>query len=275
MDRKTEKKKNTATRIGLASAAVLFLLGAVLCGYKVVDAKRQGMESEEAFEELAGFYTEIKTETAAEKTAAADKQDAEVLPVSPIKVNFEDLSGQAARGKVAAWLYCEDTVISYPVAHCDDNVYYLEHSLDGRDNAYGVVFIDCRCEEDFSSPNTILYAHHMQDGQMFHCLKNWRNIAGFYDDHPVMYINTPEQNYELVIYSTFVADAESMALKTDFANDEEFREYLDYTVTNNVMKTDLELPTPTTEDHVVTLCTCSYEWGNAKTIVCGILRSAL
>ena len=258
------------TAVLLISIAILFGATAIFCGFRAYDAQRQGQESEDAYEELSESYVTVKQgEISVENGTGAPEPE----PIySPIEVNFDDLLGRAARGDVVGWLFCEDTVINYPVAQCDDNVYYLEHSLDGWDNAYGVLFLDCRCNSDFSSRNNIIYGHHMQDGQMFNCLKKWRNISGFYEDHPVMYLNTPYGNYRMDIFSTFVSDTNSVALTTGFENDDDFQVFLDFITENNLLETDI---IPTADDRILTLCTCSYEWNDARTYVCGILKEIL
>lgn len=264
MNEKANKKMSIRTQKSLIIIFILiFGFAAIFCGFKYFSAQSQYKKSLENYEALAKEYVAPRKISV---VAGAENLDQAI--VSPIEVDFDELTAQAARGEVAAWLYSEGTVINYPVMHCDDNEFYLNHQLDGAYNACGTLFIDCKCAADFSSPNTIIYGHHMADGQMFNSLKKYRGVDGYYEEHPCMYINTPEGNYELLIYSTFVSDTQSMAFKTSFANDDELQGFIDYTIKESLLKADVDV---TTEDHVVTLVTCSYETNNSRTIVCGKL----
>lgn len=264
MNEKTNGKMTVKTqKILIIVGMLIFGLAAIFCGFKYFSAQSQYKKSLENYEALAKEYVVQK-----DISVVAGAEEGEATIVSPIEVNFDELTAQAARGEVAAWLYSEGTVINYPVAHCDDNEFYLNHQLDGSYNACGTLFIDCKCAPDFSSPNTIIYGHHMADGQMFNSLKHYRGVDGYYEEHPYMYLNTPNGNYELLIYSTFVSDTQSMAFKTAFANDDELQEFIDFTKKESLLETDVEV---TTEDHIVTLVTCSYETNNSRTIVCGKL----
>ncbi len=266
------KKKSVKSKLVkpvIAASCVIFAASAVYCGAKYFSARREYRESAEAYAALTAEYVapvptpepvEISVENGAEKTEKQKK--------SPIDVDFSNLCGQPVRGDVVGWLYCEDTVINYPVVHCDDNEFYVERLMDGTSSAYGTLISDCRCAADFTSPNTIVYGHHMQDGSMFNCLKNWRNIDGFLADHPSIYLNTPNGNYEMQIFSTFVTDTQSMAYKAEFSNEEEIQEYIDFLIEKSLIKTDVDV---TPDDHILTLSTCSYEFNNARTVLCGVL----
>ena len=48
----------------------------------------------------------------------------------------------------------------------------------------------------------------------------------FFDQHPVMYLNTPTQNYRVDIFSCFTTDPESFVYRTAFASDEDYAAFL-------------------------------------------------
>ena len=58
--------------------------------------------------------------------------------------------------------------------------------------------------EDFSDNNTIIYGHNMRDGSMFSTLVEYKAQA-YYDEHPEMYLVTPEGGYVVEVFSAFVA----------------------------------------------------------------------
>lgn len=254
-------------------AIALLAIGVVaagVCGYNYFKIKADYKESQEAYEAMTANYVksaDTEQVTVDISTDNGGKKE-KVVKVSPIEVDFDALLGKPVRGDVVGWLYCEDTVINYPVVHCDDNEFYVERLMNGASSAYGTLFSDCRCAADFSSTNTIIYGHHMQDGSMFNILKNWRNIDGFLEEHPVIYLNTPTGNFEMQIFSTFVTDTQSQAYKTEFANNDEIQEYIDWLMENSRIHPDIDV---TPEDHILTLSTCSYEFNNARTVLCGKL----
>lgn len=255
-----------AIRAILIVVVAVFAIAACFCGFKYYEAQQQYNKSMDAYRELSDNYVRPHDRAGINTTAGSSKSEEDC---SPITVDFEELGNQVFRGEISGWLYCPDTIINYPVVHCDDNAFYLEHQLNGDANSCGTLFVDCKNKGDFSDPNTIIYGHHMADGQMFNSLKLYRQEEGYYSAHPFMYLNTPERDYKLHIYSTFVSDTQSKAFQTEFNDDSQFQDFIDFTVSNSQIDTGVNV---TTDDRVVTLVTCSYEFNNARTIVCGILE---
>ena len=66
----------------------------------------------------------------------------------------------------------------------------------------GCLFIDYENAEDFSDNNTIIYGHNMRDGSMFSTLVEYKAQA-YYDEHPEMYLVTPEGGYVVEVFSAF------------------------------------------------------------------------
>ena len=114
---------------------------------------------------------------------------------------------------VKAWLELPGTVIQYPVGPGRDNSYYLKHLYDGTAKKVGCLFIDYENAEDFSDNNTIIYGHNMRDGSMFSTLVEYKAQA-YYDEHPEMYLVTPEGGYVVGCFSAFVASPEESGSET-------------------------------------------------------------
>ena len=250
----------------------IFTATFIFCAYKYCAARRYYDDSADAYVKISNEYVtakETETTDSSSDIGNDDTEDTVYDEESPIDVNFEELTAQCNRGEVVAWLYSEGTVIDYPVVRCEDNSFYLEHLLDGTYNPCGTLFVDCRNAGDFTDTNTIVYGHHMADGQMFNTLKYYRKDPDYYLEHPVMYLNTPDGNYKVLIYSTFISDTQSIAFKTSFENSDEINEFISYTCAQSLIDTDV---TVSSEDRFITLITCSYEFNNARTVVCGVLR---
>ncbi len=116
----------------------------------------------------------------------------------PKTVDFAAL--RAENPDVIGWIYCEGTVIDYPVLQGKDNDEYLHHDYTGDYNINGSIFVDADNRAGFVDSNTIIYGHHMNSGSMFASLEKWTDQE-YYEEHPVMWLLTPEQNYQIVLFS--------------------------------------------------------------------------
>ena len=121
-----------------------------------------------------------------------------VEPGPPIQVDFAGL--QAQNPHVVGWLYCEGTPIDYPVVQGADDEFYLTHDYARNFNINGALFVDSDNRRGFADSKTIVYGHHMNSGSMFASLVNWADQA-FYEEHPVMWLLTPDQDYRVELFS--------------------------------------------------------------------------
>lgn len=83
---------------------------------------------------------------------------------------------------VTAWIEIDGTQINYPVVQGEDNSRYVNTDAAGNYSLSGSIFLDYRSAADFSSPNSILYGHHMAKGTMFGELDRYRERS-FFDSH--------------------------------------------------------------------------------------------
>lgn len=184
---------------------------------------------------------------------------------APIAVDFEALRAEAP--DIAAWLYCPDTVVNYPVAQAEDNEYYLHRLTDGSRNAAGTLFLDYRCDGDFTGWNHIIYGHNMKNGSMFAVLSEYGSQA-YYDGHPAWYLLTPEQNYRVDILAGFETPARS-----EFYSFPQTREERDAMIQSALEQSDFIARTGVrAEDRLVIFSTCSYAYDSARYVVMGLLR---
>lgn len=185
--------------------------------------------------------------------------------VSPITVDFDALLNQST--DVVGWIYSADTPINYPIAQAEDNFYYLYRFIDGSHNPSGTLFMDCLCLSDFSGRNSVIYGHHMNDGSMFASIREYRKPE-YYPEHPVMYLNTPTQNYRIEVFAGYITDADSDTYTIGFTDDEAYLAYLEKMRSQSDFETDVELDA---DSRIVTLSTCSYEYYDARYVVQGKL----
>lgn len=119
----------------------------------------------------------------------------------------------------------------------------------------------------FSDSNVILYGHHMQDMSMFATLKYWMK-QDYYEEHPVMWLLTPEQNYRIEIFAAYETQADSETYTIFRGASPQFEEYLRTAAEKSSIRTDVELDP---EAHYVLLSTCAYSNELARTVVHGKL----
>lgn len=255
---------------------IIFLEIFLYAGYQLVSTLLEYKKAENFYDGTAGTYV---TDVTAGEDSAADavhrmepedgslpiyvKEDGE--EAAPISVNFESLLQE--NSDVVGWLYSEDTVINYPVVQGSDNSYYLHRMLDGSYSSSGCIFMDYQCASDFSYDNSILYGHNMKNGSMFQSLLEYGNQE-YYDEHPVMYLLTPEQNYAVKLVAGFVTDSTSWVYTIQFGSEESKMEYLEKAIASSTFTSSV---TPTAEDRLLTLSTCSYDYDEARYVVIGVL----
>lgn len=238
---------------------ILILLIAVFCvsGYMLYDYYHQYAVGDDFYSKIADEATSAQT---AQAGSAKDSKSAKGEGAD-ISIDFDDLL--SVNDKTVGWLYSESTVINYPVVYPRDNSYYLTHLLDGTRNKNGTLFIDSRNAEPFTDANTIIYGHHMKSGKMFASLVNYGKQS-YYDEHPYMYYLSPSGNYRLEIISSFVTESTSFAYQRTFESEEDHAAFLEKIKKKSDIKSKYEV---TTNDKLVVLSTCTYEFADARYVV--------
>jgi sortase B len=185
-----------------------------------------------------------------------------------LQVDFDYLKNE--NEDIKAWLYSPDTSINYPIAQSEDNDYYLHRLTDKTYNLAGTLFIDYRNNPDFSDFVTIVYGHNMKNGTMFGTLDNYKNQE-YYNEHPLMYLATPNQSYTLELIAGYVTDADSDAYIIPQTSDER-DEFLKDVIKRSTFDSGISIDDVARDDRLVMLSTCSYEYENARFVAVGIIR---
>lgn len=218
-------------------------------------------------EEVPATRPELSSfEAEASPAASVSEEVSEAEEAFPgPEIDFPALS--SVNRDIVAWLYCPDTAINYPVVQSGDNEYYLTHLVDGTENANGTLFIDWKNASGFADDNTVVYGHHMQSGKMFACLVEYAD-QGFYDAHPVIYMVTPEGKYKIELFSGYTTTYDSSAYTLRCSTRHEFAQWLREIAGRSDFKANMHL---STNDHIITLSTCSYSFYDARYVVHGRL----
>lgn len=255
---------------------VLLLCVFLFSGWKVVTLSREYLKSGESYSELEQYVsmqtvpavTEVPevpdgTEGTEEATAASGETEPTGELVLRPMVDFEALS--EINPDIVGWIYLPDSKINYPIVQ-RDNEYYLKHLFTGEYNSGGCIFLDERNGADFSDEHSILYGHHMKDGSMFAGITAFQDQA-YYDAHPTALLITPEKTYKIQLFSCYVADTKASAWDLSFGGDG-YGEWLDEITRKSYFRSNVQ---PTSEDRVLTLSTCTYDFENARFVLHGVI----
>lgn len=267
----------------MVAAVTLALCVALIAasGYMLAQEAGQYTESAAAYGKLAESV--LKDEPAQEPQEQEPKnneeaQDEGAAPAAPLgadsrlpSIDFEALL--EINPDIRAWLVCEDTGISYPVAQAGDNSYYLKRLYDGTRSKAGCLFIDYE-NAPFSDKNTIIYGHNLLDGSMFSELTGYQE-QDYFDAHPDMLLATPDGGYIVEVFAAFVASPDEAGTGTSpwlisWEDDGAYSEWLAAAQEHSLVETGVSVDAT---DQVLTLSTCINN-GRDRFIVMGKLVPA-
>lgn len=238
----------------------------LICAGVVFSVKRKYIVNNRLNHYAATTYTERSEQEQTieddDKTAGNESVKREVVR-APIKVDFKAL--KELNPEIIGWIYCEDTVIDFPITQASDNDYYIDHGFDGKPNPCGSAFADALNRRDFADSNTIIYGHHLYDGSMFATLEEWQKQA-YFDEHPIMWILTPERDYRVELFSAYYVSAYDEAYTIFQGPSPQMDEYLVYIKGLSEVDSDVELDG---EAKYVMLSTCAYVFTFSRAIING------
>ena len=245
----TKKAGNKLWIIILIIAVIGFVSGAAY--FVVMKLQSDGMD-----DTRSAAYASSSSSTASSKT---------VNYVEP-PVNFVEL--KKINKEIYAWINIPGTVIDYPILRsAADNAYYLNHTAEGKSSAYGAIYTEGYNDTDFADFNTVIYGHNMKNNTMFGSLPKYSKQE-YYEEHSVLYLLTPKQNYKVKLIAGYVTPSDSKVY--EFEKTKEERSGLLKTALDNSLFTSGT--TVSDEDRLLTLSTCSYEYDNARFVLMGILK---
>jgi sortase B len=214
-------------------------------------------------EQSRSFYSDMKVEA---ETRSFDvdyyvNENNDWIPY----VDFNDLN--KIYPGIVGWIRLDGTALDYPIMQYTDNDHFLTHLPDGTRHRNGSIFLDYRNNSDFSDKSILIFGHETRAQDMFGALKNYREQE-FYNANPVIYLHTPEKDSVIVLIAAYLADSERDHPPLYFESDEEFIAYIELLRRISFFTSDVEI---TPEDRIVSLCTCAYDFEDARLIITGIL----
>ena len=111
----------------------------------------------------------------------------------------------------------------------------------------------------------------MRDGSMFGTLKYYRTDENYYEQHPIIQLNSNYETYQYKIFGYFIADAEDTTdTRFDYWNDIDFEdEAAFYDYVNEVKRRSLRLTNIDVQygDPLLTLSTCNSVFDTARLVI--------
>ena len=187
------------------------------------------------------------------ETAVIHSTQEESEYISPI--DFDVL--KKTNPDIYAWIEIPGTDISYPIVqHEEDDDYYLNHTVEGKEGFPGSIYTQCENRTDFSKFNTIIYGHNMHNGTMFSNLVNYRDEE-YFMQHREVIIYTPDAERTYQVFAAVVYDDRLIPAAFDERIPQERQDYLDSLKAirdmNSHVLDDIEV---TSDSQIVTLSTC-------------------
>ncbi len=247
----------------LRTLAAVLLLGVFLYSavrsYTIIDSYRT---VEKGYAQLSDTYTQA----APAPTEAPEPAATEPPERAPLTIDFDAL--QAEYPCMVAWLHAPGSQLNYPLAQGEDNQFYLRHLPNGVWDGHGCLYLDYRCQADFTSWNNIIYGHDMDNGSMFGTLELYYEQE-YYDEHPYMYLLTPGQDYKIILLASYITSSTDELTYILPTSQEERDVLIEKAMAGSSFRTEERA---LDDEKLIALSTCAYDYSGARHVVLGALR---
>lgn len=233
---------------------LLVIIG--ICGYRIYDKLNQYKAADDLYDDLRQQKEEFMESKPAEeqiedKPSKKDEESTEnTIDMSSINKDF------------VGWINVDNTNIDYPIVQSDDNSYYLHRDIYKNYLYTGTIFLDYRCDYE-NSKNLIIYGHNMKNKTIFSQLENFKKEDFFYSDRKITLTNKDGER-KFKVFAVIVVDGKYDYRIPSFDTDEEFSDYINRIESKSKFKSKEKI---SSDDTILTLSTCSYEFDNARTVV--------
>lgn len=242
----------------LYGLCLLLLAGAGFTGFQLYKELKPRILAEQLYEQVRNAAILEPGESGSAESQSADQRS---------KPDFAML--KAWNPDIVGWLWAPGTDIDYPVVQGPDNDYYLNRTADGVRSIIGSIFMESKNQGDFSDDLTVLYGHHIRGGRMFSSLSGFKEQS-YYQEHSYMILYTPERDYRVELIAGQVLDGQTGTFPLVFGEPPERQQWLKALLSSSTFKSQV---TVGEEEQLLALCTCSYEYQDARYVVYGVLRN--
>lgn len=204
-----------------------------------------------SYKKASETYDKVKSEYENYKLESKDNNDQLITSksLSELNPNFK------------FWIKVDKTNIDYPVVQTTNNDHYLKYDFYNKPSDSGCIFMDYR--NNAKSKNIILYGHNMRNKTMFNNLLKFK-AKDFFDKNNKIRVFKDNKEYIYEVFSVYTTDSKYDYLITNFNNPNEFKNYINNIKNKSLFKSDIKV---NSNDKIITLSTCSYEFDDARTVV--------
>ncbi|MGB4092138.1 MAG: class B sortase [Ruminococcus flavefaciens] len=246
---------------------LISIIAIVVCGYLVADYYIDLWHSKNVTKDIMDIYGMYP-----------DKHDDDTTEDATQKY-YELLDGARklldVNGDVIGVISIPGTPINNPVMKAEDNFKYLDMKINGDESRAGELFMDYRNKFDHvidhrlaepNSGNLVIYGHNMGDLTMFGSLQHYKTEENYYQEHPLIYLNSNYESYVYKIFAFFILDSDDKGPngydcwnKLDFDSEEDF-----YKFVNEAKRRTFRLNSVDVKygDPLLTLSTCNDTLGD-------------
>ncbi|MGN0371688.1 MAG: class B sortase [Enterocloster sp.] len=241
--------------------AVAALGAAAYLGSELVKKELEYKKGQDQLQDIYAVMEYVEERVEAERPEGTEQQ-----PEVNRLIQYQVLREQ--NDDMVGWIQIEGTQVAYPVMYTpDDPEFYMNHGFDKKYSSYGMIFIDANCAPDSGCTNTLIYGHHMRNGDMFASIENYDDPA-YFKAHPYIEYDTLEELGVYQVIAAFKRPAASL--------DQNFMEMIlarteeDY---QNLMSSIRQWRFYDTGvesewgDTLITLATCEYTQGDGRFFV--------
>lgn len=217
--------------------------------------------------------------------AAAGDVQADMIKLKPhIEVSQEEeVDNEAAFAQlltlnpdVVGWVSLDQTHVDFPVLQGKDNLTYINRDVYGNFALAGSIYLDSRNDRTFADAYSLLYGHHMAEGNMFGDLDLYKDEAFFRENRTGMII-LPDRTYQLEVISCMLVSASDPYIFEPERARDDIPGLLDYIQEHSLYLHEevLDQARETEEIQILALSTCSSEFTDARTIVITLMKPIL
>lgn len=175
------------------------------------------------------------------------------------------------------WISIPGLEIDLPIAHADNNDFYLHRNIYKKRTQYGVPFFDYRIKDYKNLPrNTVIYGHNMHyDDLIFGKLEDYRYLSAF-KKSPVIECNTIYGDYTWFVYAAFITNSTPQQDNGYMftynwldISESKFVEYINEVDKRKFYTTGVDIAST---DKILTLSTCCYDFDGARLVIIARLK---
>ncbi len=190
--------------------------------------------------------------------SADSTQEVEVVTDEHLLRVFDFASMQEdVNEDIYAWLYIPNTKVDYPIVqHPTDDIYYLEHTIEGVKGYPGSIYTEKVNSKYFTDFHTVIYGHNMKNGTMFHNLRNYKDET-FFKENRNIYVYLPDRTLKYEIYAAYTYDDRHLMYAFDYTIEDVREGYLEDIL--NMKSSDAVIDRNadvTADSRIITLSTC-------------------